>query len=82
LLAWRPTQASLASPVLQFLEQFLLSPVRTEDPSQANLFFIPAMLFAYTSKGRVAAGSWGRFATCGQQAMCNKQYAQASGQRR
>ncbi|EFN54895.1 hypothetical protein CHLNCDRAFT_135016 [Chlorella variabilis] len=32
----------------QFLEQFLLSPVRTEDPSEANLFYIPMLLYGYS----------------------------------
>ena len=34
--------------LLQFLEQFLLSPVRTEDPSEANLFYIPAFNYFYS----------------------------------
>lgn len=33
---------------VQFLEQFLLSPVRTEDPSEANLFYIPMLLYGYS----------------------------------
>lgn len=33
----------------KFLSQFLVSPVRTEDPSEASLFFIPAFTFSYSS---------------------------------
>ncbi|PSC75169.1 exostosin-like glycosyltransferase [Micractinium conductrix] len=33
----------------QFLEQFLLSSVRTEDPAEANLFYIPSMTFSHSS---------------------------------
>jgi len=33
---------------LQFLTQFLTSAVRTEDPAEANLFFVPAFTYAYT----------------------------------
>ena len=32
----------------KFQEQFLLSPVRTEDPSEANLFWIPLNLYSYS----------------------------------
>ncbi|KAL4854627.1 glycosyltransferase like protein [Chlorella vulgaris] len=32
---------------LKFIEQFLVSPVRTEDPSQASLFFVPALSWSY-----------------------------------
>ncbi|PSC75115.1 exostosin-like glycosyltransferase [Micractinium conductrix] len=32
----------------KFMEQFLLSPVRTEDPSEANLFFVPAFTYHYS----------------------------------
>lgn len=34
--------------LLQFMEQFLTSAVRTEDPSEANLFFVPAFTFHYS----------------------------------
>ena len=40
--------------LLQFMEQFLLSAVRTEDPSEANLFYIPS--FTYSYSGNVGAG--------------------------
>ena len=36
------------------MEQFLLSAVRTEDPSEANLFYIPS--FTYSYSGNVGAG--------------------------
>jgi len=42
-------------PRMQFLEQFLVSPVRTEDPSEANLFFIPAFTFSYSGGRRVGS---------------------------
>lgn len=32
----------------KFQDQFLLSPVRTEDPSEANLFWIPLNLYSYS----------------------------------
>ncbi|EFN51266.1 hypothetical protein CHLNCDRAFT_141180 [Chlorella variabilis] len=31
----------------KFIEQLLMSPVRTEDPSEANLFFVPALSWSY-----------------------------------
>lgn len=31
-----------------FQEQFLTSPVRTEDPSEAHFFYVPTPMFAYT----------------------------------
>jgi hypothetical protein len=34
------------------MEQFLLSPVRTEDPSEANLFYIPSFTYAYSGQMR------------------------------
>lgn len=34
----------------QFMDRFLDSPVRTEDPSAAHMFFIPAMNYAYSGK--------------------------------
>ena len=40
------------------MEQFLTSAVRTEDPSQANLFYIPAFQFTH-SGGRWVAGRRG-----------------------
>lgn len=36
---------------LQFIEHLLMSNVRTEDPAEANLFFVPALSWAY-------AGGW------------------------
>lgn len=38
-----------------FLRQFLTSPVRTEDPSAANLFFIPDFVYGYS--GNTGAGN-------------------------
>ncbi|EFN59690.1 hypothetical protein CHLNCDRAFT_133230 [Chlorella variabilis] len=37
-----------------FMEEFLESPVRTEDPSEASLFYIPAFLYSYS--GNMAGG--------------------------
>ncbi|PSC75138.1 exostosin-like glycosyltransferase [Micractinium conductrix] len=34
-----------------FTEQFLTSAVRTEDPSEANLFYIPEFIYSYTGNG-------------------------------
>ena len=50
LLAVRPPSPfpPLRPLLLQFLEQFLLSPVRTEDPSEANLFYGPAFTDFYS----------------------------------
>lgn len=39
----------------KFIEQLLLSPVRTENPWEANLFFLPALTFTYSGNG--GAGS-------------------------
>jgi hypothetical protein len=36
-------------PNLQFLSSLLKKGVRTEDPSEAHLFFLPALTYAYTS---------------------------------
>ncbi|PSC74977.1 exostosin-like glycosyltransferase [Micractinium conductrix] len=33
----------------KFMEQFLLSSVRTEDPSEANLFYIPSFTYSYST---------------------------------
>ena len=42
------TPAHKSSPVVQFMDQLLLSPVRTEDPSEANLFYIPSFTYSYS----------------------------------
>lgn len=39
----------------QFLRQFLASSVRTEDPSAANLFYIPDFTYGYTGARPLAA---------------------------
>lgn len=44
----------MTNTVLQFLEQFLTSSVRTDDPSKANLFYVPALVFDYTGR----SGGW------------------------
>lgn len=40
---------------MKFIEEFLDSPVRTEDPSEANLFFIPMFLYSYSSNTGVGS---------------------------
>ncbi|KAI3432363.1 hypothetical protein D9Q98_003920 [Chlorella vulgaris] len=35
----------------KFMAQFLLSSVRTEDPLEASLFYVPAFMFSYSSNG-------------------------------
>ena len=44
----------------QFTEQFLTSAVRTEDPSEANLFYIPEFIYSYTGRGGGGGGGGGR----------------------
>lgn len=40
-------------PRLQFLEQFLDSPVRTENPWEASLFYLPTFTYSYSDNGGV-----------------------------
>ncbi|PSC67269.1 exostosin-like glycosyltransferase [Micractinium conductrix] len=44
---WEQYSGNYAAYV-KFMEQFLTSAVRTEDPSEANLFFVPAFTFHYS----------------------------------
>ncbi|KAL4449411.1 hypothetical protein ABPG77_007055 [Micractinium sp. CCAP 211/92] len=38
----------------KFMDRFLDSPVRTEDPSAAHLFFVPSFTYSYSDNGGIA----------------------------
>ena len=42
------------------MEEFLESPVRTEDPSEASLFYIPAFLYSYSGGWEAGGHAGGR----------------------
>jgi hypothetical protein len=46
--------------LLQFMAKLLVSAVRTEDPSEAHLFYIPSFTYSYSGKNLRAAGRAGR----------------------
>lgn len=41
--------------LLQFMAKLLVSSVRTEDPSEADLFYIPSFTYSYSSESLPAA---------------------------